>query len=58
MPGRAGCRGLLGRVLCVAEVGQDGCLGAAVAEFPEQAERTLVTVHGCTMIAVLLLGGA
>jgi hypothetical protein len=58
LPGPTGCLGLPGRVLGIAEVGKDSCLGVAVAEFPEQAERTLVTRRGRSMIAGLVLGFA
>jgi hypothetical protein len=58
MPGAASCLGLPGRVLGVAEVGEDCCLGAAVAELPEQAERTPVTRRGRGTAAGLVLGDA
>jgi hypothetical protein len=58
MPGVTGCLGLPGRLLGVAEVGKDPCLGVAVAEFSEQAERTPVTRHGRGMIAGVVLGVA
>lgn len=56
MPRLAGGLGLPGRELGVAEVGQDGGLGVAVAELPEQAERAPITRHGCGVIAALVLG--
>jgi hypothetical protein len=42
LPGVAGRLGLPGRVPGVAEVGQDGGLGVAVAELAEQTKRALV----------------
>jgi len=58
MPSPAGCLGLPGRVLGVAEVGEARRFEVAVAAFPEQAERTLVTRCGGGMIAGLVLGVA
>ena len=58
LPGLAGLRQLAGGVVGVTEVGESVRFVEAVAEFPEDAERTLVAGGGFGEVAELVLGVA
>ena len=58
LPGAAGCGGVVGRVVGVAEAGEGGGFAVAVVEVAEQGEGVLVAGEGLGVVAEVVVGVA